>query len=1134
MSSHSHSFSGSPGRPSWKRQSIRSFIATLGPSMKLCSDDSLEDSLEDLLTYDDLFLQYFNTFLALPVFPIRLHYERLTGLLHELDGLLPELSVPAEQDTPSPSYGATDSEREKVLEWLQAERLRGFLSRLFVEYKLAKLLLRPLDHLRPPSPQGLRGYSRQSNGTTALSLSSRKSNGELSRESSQLEVRLSDSHFNGGTFSRTHSLPDTFGRCHKASGVWTVGSRGPMSLASSQSLQTTSFTDGVTSLPPSLISSSEFGKASVKTLDDKNSLRNVKRQWSEARSAVEDKPDGLKILNRITVFLQSSHFTASEEKDMETKESAECTTSQGLQQLKETCLGSKAGMDEFRKFLEGTAGIHLYNFWLDCELINEWMANPDRKGRFLDVQCSPGQLLRDSQKKCRWSIGREQQEQIWHTQGGEVMADVFRQVQYDVLRRLRFYWVTRFLVHKKRVGLGRARPTSEQSLRVAPPITAHLFLSGQLSERPEEGPEDISKTRKELTSKRTSTRCESFSPGTSFFLSTSVTDKLLTGIECDKEAGGTFLYYLSRFDEPPVVHCLLLWQELLSLGEVKLLPLATAWRLFGKYLSATAPCSIGIYTESPSYIHAVHQTLTSSRGFVEVTLLNPAARYALETLREAWISYLHSDIVSFVEHCIPSSAFQSPKSPSAANPNEALPRLRRKPRKSMGLDKKRTNAKRVHFELQAQLPSRDPPDGHSRDPPSLSALHEIKSIFNAYKRIVEETESAEVRKTLELWQEFVTLPRGGRDRTYLDVMKRLLKERVCNEGQEQAGSLPKHLRKQVLEEVQSGCVKAATVDHIQGFLGSLLKDSVRSFWCSLLAELRQSGPDPSQLTSQNLSSVEPLVLKLASKVIVKCVKSNKARGAAGGYAQPTQDNMTSLVQALDSASEGWPTTKVLHFYRHLQTHGPSEGYPLLENNLLFYLEVQKFKRAHHENPDEGLLKKKVHILLDCFLTSQLHPSLQIAINEDIYAKTLQEAQQYLSGLQTSPSIFDDAQNHISVLLLPHWMRFLRVWEKLSARSSSKAPEQRIQQLLKKRMALHLNSGQPQKTFHLPLICQAREDKQGKTGVTYSFSVSQGIRIKRQTRDLSMSSDFSSPSPTEDTLAMFPPIGSKTQTSSLDF
>ena len=37
------------------------------------------------------------------------------------------------------------------------------------------------------------------------------------------------------------------------------------------------------------------------------------------------------------------------------------------------------------------------------------------------------------------------------------------------------------------------------------------------------------------------------------------------------------------------------------------------------------------------------------------------------------------------------------------------------------------------------------------------------------------------------------------------------------------------------------------------------------------------------------------------------------------------------------------SVKMEYFRRYLQTHGEPDGFPRLENDLVFYLEVQKFK-----------------------------------------------------------------------------------------------------------------------------------------------------------------------------------------------
>ncbi|CAG5126802.1 unnamed protein product, partial [Candidula unifasciata] len=121
------------------------------------------DNLEDLLAYDDWFLDYFNCFLTLPVFPQALVYNRLTGAFDKIESQRRELTSELSSNSPVFQYGPTDAERDSMLEWARTERLPLFLqAQLFRELKIVKLLLRPLDSRSASrnSSRNLRGYSR--------------------------------------------------------------------------------------------------------------------------------------------------------------------------------------------------------------------------------------------------------------------------------------------------------------------------------------------------------------------------------------------------------------------------------------------------------------------------------------------------------------------------------------------------------------------------------------------------------------------------------------------------------------------------------------------------------------------------------------------------------------------------------------------------------------------------------------------------------------------------------------------------------------------------------------------------------------------------------------------------------------
>ena len=91
-----------------------------------------EENLDDLLAYDDTFLDFFNSFLSSSAFPIPLYYDRLTGTIHEVD-----VDTSASVEDQPAKYGPNDEERERIFNWAKNDRLPLFLtSRFYLEYKL--------------------------------------------------------------------------------------------------------------------------------------------------------------------------------------------------------------------------------------------------------------------------------------------------------------------------------------------------------------------------------------------------------------------------------------------------------------------------------------------------------------------------------------------------------------------------------------------------------------------------------------------------------------------------------------------------------------------------------------------------------------------------------------------------------------------------------------------------------------------------------------------------------------------------------------------------------------------------------------------------------------------------------------
>lgn len=158
--------------------------------MKTLGVDLSNYALEDLLAFDDIFLDYFNNFLKNPAFPQQIQYNRYLGLFEEINPLQNSIIIidrlPKRVTNrlasnfhlarvTSPSNNSSDgnntpnlneTEQNKVFDWVRQERLPLFFrTDFFREFKLCKLLSRSLDEQRADSEtssQLIGGYSRQS------------------------------------------------------------------------------------------------------------------------------------------------------------------------------------------------------------------------------------------------------------------------------------------------------------------------------------------------------------------------------------------------------------------------------------------------------------------------------------------------------------------------------------------------------------------------------------------------------------------------------------------------------------------------------------------------------------------------------------------------------------------------------------------------------------------------------------------------------------------------------------------------------------------------------------------------------------------------------------------------------------
>ncbi|CAM4648770.1 unnamed protein product [Lepidochelys kempii] len=1082
--------------------------------------------LEELLTYDDLFLEYFNAFLALPAFPLRLRYDRLRGQLQELDSFLSESPSQMGMKPSSPHYGATDAERERILGWLRRERLPPFQrTALYLEYKLAKLLIRPLDEGYPVSRHEVRGYSRQSDSATVSRIPSHPSTAGLPTRVPSLGLWRPP--------SQTHSTPAHLGCFSSVPDQLPWGS--PVEFPAAVSLGQSPFAEGLSSLHlQSLLPDSGTGVANEGSVDGWTNAGGSERSLAGlTRAASSSSPTA----GHIRYYLGSRRqgepvsgtrkvlpFDLDESSASEGGEESWLLPGFGhstLQQLKEDVLGTRAGMDGFKEFLHGTLGIHLLRFWMDCE---------DVMGRTKCLEASAAQreaqllcvsLCRNIQDTYKLSLSLASQEPKCEAQGSvEATFTAFSRSQYDALRRLRAYWVPRFLLHYQRTRHLRAVPTSGSQTKPRPPVATDFLPSLKVfASLPVVGDGCMSCTNR--SADWFSLPCSGASwqgriasaqqPDLPWNLpDTPLTSHFLQALMYDPGAGGSFLHYLTRFEDAQKVHNFQLWQALEEHQAAwewqadQLQPHRSAWQIFHMYLVHGAPYDVGLSSDLPHYIQQLQEMLISSNQPLEPLALEPVAQHVLAVLCEAWLHYLRHEIATFLEYCVPASYLEVQDVRSKDSRIKQRRDRARKKKENTGFHAQKGREQQRRWGKKAAAKPQG--SGHtglasgegSVTPQRALELLNNKVVFKAYRKAAQEMQDAGLQTVLGLLEKLEWCRAAPEGRKRLSCVLKLL------DFFEGAGPLsphlPRELRKRLRTEVGQGAVSDSSVEEIQAALYAHIAPAFESFWAEVSKGLDRHGVQPSRIQDEGWPKLQPLLHLLAAKVALKHLRTRKAAGGLAATAQPSQEDKASFCQFLRAAAEGWPTLERLHFLKHLQVHGP----PVLEHGLHFHLEVQKFKNAHHAMPDRALLRKKVQVIRNCFLVSQLEPRLQVVVEAEKLARAVRAAEQALQqdAPAPPPSLFDELRDSVFSTLLPYWAGFRKAWLKQSLESVQRAPVLRAQQLLQQRRALFERSQGPPQTFQLSPLQQHANVKGSKQqgGFTYTFSISRGIALKASSRE----------------------------------
>ncbi|XP_035887193.1 regulator of G-protein signaling 22 isoform X1 [Phyllostomus discolor] len=119
---------------------------------------------------------------------------------------------------------------------------------------------------------------------------------------------------------------------------------------------------------------------------------------------------------------------------------------------------------------------------------------------------------------------------------------------------------------------------------------------------------------------------------------------------------------------------------------------------------------------------------------------------------------------------------------------------------------------------------------------------------------------------------------------------------------------------------------------------------------------------------------------------------------------------------------------------------------LLENGVLFWQEVQKYKDLCHSHCEESIIQNKITTIINCFINSSIPPALQIDIPWEQAQKIIEHRK------ELGPYVFREAQMTIFGVLFKFWPQFCEFRKNLTDEKIMSVLERR-QEYKKKKLAV---------------------------------------------------------------------------------
>uniref|UniRef100_A0A3Q1ESA8 RGS domain-containing protein n=1 Tax=Acanthochromis polyacanthus TaxID=80966 RepID=A0A3Q1ESA8_9TELE len=669
------------------------------------------------------------------------------------------------------------------------------------------------------------------------------------------------------------------------------------------------------------------------------------------------------------------------------------------------CYGNRPGLDEFKEFLRGTPGEKILNLWLDIERLKATQ-HRERKNRYLVLMRS--WYLLSSSQRCL-NVGLLSR--LGLTTSPCWTEEKLCSVQPCLTESLLSYWAPRFWTsHFVRADCNDSPHTGPWAERYHRPLSSIQPCDASLIlplPRPDTSSPRLSHT----------VHTESFSRG--HLLYNRRMEKMLQALYVDSRAGLHFTHFCERSGNQFWVNAMYFWTDLQHYHELFYQDGLDPYRvqreaqlLYSTYLFSSARRSFGVEEEIR---REVYDGLRPA--FEE--LFDGVEEYTLNILLEPWTLLVNRDKESFQQVCVHEEV--------RCIESQEYMELQSLCEESERQLKREKQCGSMLFSSPCSPFSKGP---HASDSwssvPSNYQGYRLGSLFRHRREIghfMSFLQNQDASIHLTCWLDLEQYRRTSqKDKAIRQERSSHIAKKYLNREYFFGSDSPATTEQQNdilrlaggLERLKLDSLSNPVVVEIQ----DIVRNHIEKTWLPLFLSTAEF--TERQRYKPKLQAADRL-----SEHVYRRRRTREAWKAEGLWMSSSKEIILFRRILLN------PVT-CQQFQHFVSLKGD-----FLENDVLFWLEVQRYKDLCHSHSDEATIQQKISTIISCFINSSMPPALQIDIPPE-------QAQHILDKRhQLGPYIFREAQMSVFSELLKCWPEFQEL-------SSSIQKEQLLPLLQEKR------------------------------------------------------------------------------------